>query len=278
MVVKEWPIDPTHNSDPGGWWTCHKDTKAGDLILLYRAGQKRGKRYMDIKYLIQATSDSYPISDYEVAIEQGWDYGCDYKPLFKFKNPLTLSEIRQDPYLDDWNALNALFRRAAYRTEKRHWERLESLLKEKNQDYNNYLKTFEPKKIIGILKTEKEVEDKLEARIDILKKFGYDLNIIGRQVICQGPKGRIDLLCRDKTNDTLVILELKVVPANRTTFGQISEYMGWAITRMSSGEPVKGVVISKGYDNSFKSALSTNKDIQHLELSDVLNELGMKLN
>ena len=74
-----------------------------------------------------------------------------------------------------------------------------------------------------------------------------------------------------------MIIELKIVKATRNTFGQISNYIGWAIKRKANGRNVKGIVISKGYDNEFDSALLTNKDINHIELADTLDELGIKI-
>ena len=102
-------LDPKFGPYPGDYWTCHKDTRIGDLILLYRAGKKDGKTYQDIKYLIQAQSDAYTIDYDEYAFEHGWQYGCDYKPLYKFENPLTYHELGEDPYLEDWNALRKTF-------------------------------------------------------------------------------------------------------------------------------------------------------------------------
>lgn len=270
-------LDPAHGSEPGGYWTCHKDTRIGDLILLYRAGKKDGVTYQDIKYLIQAQSDAYTIDYDEYAFEHGWQYGCDYKPLFKFDNSISYHELTEDPYLEDWNALRIRFQGIAFRTEERHWKRLQELLKEKNPDYMDFLRVFKPKKVKQIAESEKSVEDMLSDNLGVLKKFGYDLKFKGRQIRCVGQGGRIDLYCEDNKDGSIVIIELKIVKATRNTFGQISNYVGWAIKRKANGRNVKGLVISKGYDNTFDMALLTNNDINHLELADVLGELGMKL-
>ncbi|BDZ68757.1 endonuclease NucS domain-containing protein [Methanobacterium ferruginis] len=270
-------LDPEYGSDPGGYWTCHKDTRVGDLILLYRAGKKDGVTYQDIKYLIQAQSDAYTIDYDEYAFEHGWQYGCDYKPLFKFDNSLSYQELNEDPYLEDWNALRKRFQGIAFKTEERHWKRLQELLEEKNLAYKDFLKSFKPKEVIEVDISEKLVEEELSKNLDVLKKFGFDLKFLGRQVRCIGQGGRIDILCEDKKDGSLVIIELKIVKATRNTFGQISNYVGWAIKRKANGKNVKGLVISKGYDNEFDSAQFTNKDINQIELAEVLDELGMKL-
>jgi hypothetical protein len=72
-------------------WTCHKDTKKGDLVLLWRTSPKK-----DIGYLVQAESDSYSIVDDN---DHGWQYGCDYQMLYKFNHPISVKDLRNDPYL-----------------------------------------------------------------------------------------------------------------------------------------------------------------------------------
>ncbi|AEG17733.1 PDDEXK nuclease domain-containing protein [Methanobacterium paludis] len=270
-------LEPQSSHDPGVYWTCHKDTLAGDLILLYRAGKANGVQYMDIKYLIMARSDAYPLDDINVAVEEGWDYGCDYIPLFKFENSLKLNEMREDPYLEGWNALGVLFHKKAYLTKEKYWKRLMDLLTKKNPEFTEFMKTFDRKKVIAQITTEKELEDNLEKNIRVLKKFGHDLEVVSRQKRCIGDEGRIDLLCKSNNADEYVVIELKINKANRDVFGQISGYLGWVMEHKSNGEPVKGIVISRGYDKKFQSAMKTNPNVEHIELVDVVSELGMTL-
>ena len=49
----------------------------------------------------------------------------------------------------------------------------------------------------------------------MLKKFGYDLDLIKQQQICEGQGGYIDLYCKDKSNNNLIVVELKIVRAKR---------------------------------------------------------------
>ncbi|SCG85307.1 endonuclease NucS domain-containing protein [Methanobacterium congolense] len=261
--------------DPGSFWTCHKDTLAGDLILLYRAGKKNGREYMDIKYLMMARSDAYPLDDLDV--EDGWNYGCDYIPLFKFKKSLKLSEMKAEPNLKGWNALGAKFHRKVYKTKDMYWKYLIDLLMKKNPDFAEFWNTFDRKKVIANIKTEKEFEDNLKENIHVLKKFGFDLKVESSQERCVGDEGYMDLLCRDKTNNDYVVIELKITKAHTSVFGQVSRYMGWVMDHKANGEAVKGIVISRGYDKKFQSALKTNPNIDHIELVDVVSELGMKL-
>jgi tetratricopeptide (TPR) repeat protein len=269
-------LEPSEDlNDPGSYWTCHKDTLAGDLILLYRVGKKNGREYMDIKYLMMARSDAYPLDDLDV--EEGWNYGCDYIPLFKFKNSLKLSEMKAEPNLKGWNALGAKFHRKVYKTKDMYWKHLIELLMKKNPDFAEFWNTFDREKVIAKIKTEKEFEDNLKEKIHVLKKFGYDLEVESSQERCVGDKGYMDLLCRDKTNNDYIVIELKITKAHTSVFGQVSRYMGWVMDHKANGEAVKGIVISRGYDKKFQSALKTNPNIDHIELVDVVSELGMKL-
>lgn len=262
-------------NEPGSWWTCHKDTRAGDLVLLYRAGEKDGKIYRDIKYLIMATSDAYPIND--ITNIENWHYGCEYLSLFKFENSLTFDEIKKDPYLHEWNAFKKNFQGISFKTEESIWKHLTDVLIDKNPEYKTFLDKFDRRKIMAKIIDEKEVEDELAKKIDILEDFGYKLKNPKQQKPCTGDGGYIDILAEDKKTGEYVVIELKVVRASREVFGQISSYMGWVMKHLSNKKPIKGIVISPGYDSKFASSLLTNPLIEHIELSEILAKLGMKL-
>jgi hypothetical protein len=51
-------LDPASNTDPDGWWTCHKDTRPGDLALLYRKAPRS-----DIAYLFEAASRPWTLGE-----------------------------------------------------------------------------------------------------------------------------------------------------------------------------------------------------------------------
>jgi hypothetical protein len=65
-------LEPTSEDRSPSWWTCHRDTRTGDLAFLWRTGKRN-----DIGYLMRAASDDYSIFDDELAGAHGWDYGCD---------------------------------------------------------------------------------------------------------------------------------------------------------------------------------------------------------
>lgn len=259
-------LEPESGVDSGGWWTCDKRTQKGDLILLYRSRLKR-----DFGYLIQAESDAYSIADDLHAAENNWDYGCEYRVLYKFKNPVSLADLRGNPYMHDWGAYRANFQRRVYSIPPEHWKRLQQIAAAKNPDYGKFLKKIEQTSIVKSILLEEELEDALVENLDLLKPFGYDLELYvsptdgasGRQLICKGNGGRIDLLCFERKKKQFVVIELKNVRAGQNTFGQISNYIGWVQERIAQGKPVVGLVISRGCDAKFQSSMKiTNKVFQ----------------
>ncbi len=264
-------LEPRETLESGGWWTSHKDTRFGDLILLYRAGKKEGVTYQDLKYLLIATSHAYSIEDDEYAFEHGLTYGCDYKPLFKFENSISLNEMKNEEYLEGWNALTSNFNRLTYKTDQRHWDHLMRLFKERNPDFD--LDDLKIQETIDDLKKQYDLVEALYENINILEKLGYNLETIDRQVVCKGDGGRIDILTKEKETGDFVLIQLKNSRSSKATFNQISKYMAWTNDNLSNGEKVKGIVISNSYDDEFKSAVDGDANIEYIDLSDVLGEL-----
>lgn len=259
-------LDPTRSDDPGGWWTCHKNTKKGDLVFLWRTSPKK-----DIGYLIQAGSDAYSIADDN---DHGWDYGCDYEVLYKFEHPVNIKDLRDSPSFDEWSPLNGSFQKIVFKILPEYWNELNKLAAEKNPGYKEIVEQIQKEPLSEGIRREIELEEKLAANLDVLKNFGYSLELyvdptskqLGRQLVCRGNGGRIDLLCYDRTQKRYVVIELKNVRAGQNTFGQISNYMGWVQNRIAGETPVTGLVISRGYDTRFESALKITDKIKQLNV------------
>ncbi|MEJ7813441.1 MAG: PDDEXK nuclease domain-containing protein [Gemmatimonadaceae bacterium] len=251
-------------SDSDGWWTCHKNTRQGDLVLLYRTSPK-----MDFGYLIQAESDAYSLADTEYEREQGWDYVCDYKVLYKFEQPITLKDIRRDPYMDEWGALRGNFQRSVYAVPESVWQRLLRHMEEAEPSFARFLKRGEVRKASAKILLEEELEDRLAQDISVLRPFGFDLEVRERQLVCVGHGGRIDLLCYDRRRKRYVVVELKNVRAGQNTFGQIATYLGWVQQRLSNGRPADGLVIARGFDTRFLAAAATNDRVSHVDLQEL---------
>ncbi|MCB2193638.1 MAG: DUF91 domain-containing protein [Deltaproteobacteria bacterium] len=259
-------------ADSDGWWSCHKDTLAGDLILLWRTSPK-----IDIGYLIQARSDAFSIADDDYAVEMGWDYGCEYAPVYKFANPVTKKDLDRDPYLIEWGAYRGRFQRRAFAIPPQYWEGLNKLLINKNSSYESVLANLGSSPVPGRVAFEKDIEDQLENNLSVLSAHGFNVSLFkdskngrsGRQYVCGETRGRIDLLCMDKSKKFFLVIELKLNRATDQTFAQIARYMGWVQKRLAKGRKVFGLVVSDGYDVNFEMASYTNDRIHHLNLEDV---------
>jgi hypothetical protein len=241
----------------------------GDLSLLWRT-----RPCSDIGYLLQAQSDAYLLEDIEFAQSQGWSYGCDYKPVFKFTQPLSIAEIRADPYLENWNALRANFQKLSFPFELSVWTRVNRLLKSNNRGYAAALKEVSGR-VSAAIQSEEDLEERIVGDPSVLRKFGYDLELwnddetgaAGRQYICKGFGGRIDLLCVRKESHgggvskkkRFVVIEIKNVRAGATTLTQIFGYMNWVVREKAHGQPVEGLVISRGYDTRFRETKELSK-------------------
>lgn len=264
----------------GGWWTCHKDTRRGDLALLWRSRRlassevkKRIGTKSDIGYLFQARSDAYSTDEEDVA-SKGWNYSCDSICNYKFKNPVTLTDIRNNPHLDDWNALKRKFQGSSFKFSGEDWNRLNKMLKVKNPSYGKIIDRIEKVSFTMRVDVEEKIERKIAESPEMLKPFGYHLELYkkegitetGKQVVCLGAEGRIDLLCYDKKRKVYVVIEIKNVKAYDRTLGQISKYIGWVKNRIAGRVPVEGLVLSRGADKGFTFGMEAMKRVSQLDI------------
>lgn len=265
-------LDPDYQDDVAGWWTCHKETRKGDLALLWRTAPLK-----DIGYLIQARSDAYPISHEEFAGEMGWDYGCEYEVLYKLNPSVTIQDLKQDPVLHEWSPLKQQFRRSVFRISQEDWKRLTRLISSTQPSFRDLVLCLEDAPVFERIRLEEELEDQLAKRPGILRPLGYELELhvdpgtgaSGRQFVCKGHGGRIDLLCYDMRRDQFVVIELKNVRANESTFGQICSYVGWVQTHIAGWHDCIGLVISRGVDARFQAAAAMTERIFQINIEQI---------
>ena len=102
-----------------------------------------------------------------------------------------------------------------------YWGKLNNLAAGKNPGYREIIEQIQKEPLSEGIRLEEELEEKLATNLNILKNFGYDLELYvnpeskqsGRQFICRGNGGRIDLLCCDRTQKRYVVIELKKRPS-----------------------------------------------------------------
>ncbi len=98
---------------------------------------------------------------------------------------------------------------------------------------------------------ERILEDHLEKNLDALEE---GLTLVGRQY--STITGPIDLLCRDK-DDNFVVVELKKGRASDKVIGQITRYMGFIKTQMIEfpKQLVRGIIVGQEIDKSLEMSL-----------------------
>ena len=271
--------EPGESLEPGGrsdgWWTCHKDTRAGDLVLLYRTAPRS-----DIAYLLRAEDNASSLAGDADASDMGWKYGCMYRSLYRFDPTLIYAAMKADPYLDDWPALRDRFQRSAFAIPAQVFRHLSSVLGHMCPDYRKALAKADitPIRIL----TEQRIEERLARDLGLLKPFGYKLVLYespdgrsGRQLVCPSVGGRIDLLCTDRTTGGYVVIELKAGRADDRVYSQVSSYMGWVMQHLPHGRKVVGLVISDGEDGRLSGSAIISQKTSHPVHRIDLEDLGL---
>src|SRR5690348_13123474 len=95
-------------------WTCHEETRNGDVALLYRATD-----FMDFAYLFKVRSE--PRYDAGLKREFGADYACDADVVAELREPITLRQVRAEPRLANWTALLLNFHGSAFPISPSEW-------------------------------------------------------------------------------------------------------------------------------------------------------------
>lgn len=254
-----------------GYWTCTKQTRRGDLALLWRKSPK-----CDIGYLLRAESDAFPLHKDRFARSRGWRFGCEYRVLHRFQHPLTIRDLKADPWLaKNWGALQRGGLQGAARTIPGHvWAHLSRLLRRREGSALTHALRHAATRMPR-LQRERDIEQKLMHEPRKLRDIAANLALwesdgrIGRQVVCDVSGGRMDLLFTTPGERTFVVVELKVVRATSATFGQVCSYMGWVQNNLAKGRRVLGVVVAVGKNADFDNCLRTNRDVEFRSLAEL---------
>ncbi len=237
--------------DETGWWTCHPDTKAGDLAVIYRSSGNKDPDYpvrgpKDLAYVALVTSEPpFALDRDPFAIEQGLGgkYGCNVLIVAKIEPPVGLAELRADPVLRDWPALKASFVKAAMPMPDAVWRRFVEVAASDGRSPSARRPQRRRSSTLERRHIERQLEDWLTESLDALRPHGLDLELVGRQIYCEGHEGTMDVLCRRAGGRAeFVVLELKVDEVRRDAVGQILGYLGWLRRRREVSEAT-GVLI-----------------------------------
>lgn len=249
-------LDPESDYESDGWWTCHKDTREGDQVLLYRTTPRK-----DIAYLIQARSDAYSLLQ-NPAAEPSWDYGCDYEVIEKFADPMGIVEIKADSALESWNAKNGRFQRRVFRVQPEIWEHLIERLVPDRAYTERRLAT-----VRTLTTLEAEIEATLAAEPARFSVLGLDLRLVDRQHRCLHG-GRADLVFQDKGSKRYVVVELKRGLVGRSAVAQVISYRASIAAEFKAKKPI-GVVVGDRQDNEAAGMVEDDGRLQFVSLVDL---------
>jgi hypothetical protein len=172
-----WVTHPEYYDSVGsfGGWSCHKNTKQGDLAFLWRA---KGKS--DIGFLLQVESDAVP--------DKEWGHSCDYKTLYVFQNPVNIKDLRADSYFDEWSPLKRNLQGKAFEIQENYWNRLNQIAIKKNPDYREIitsgrsLEQIAEEDLDSLSYEEEYSEGKKSKRFVNYYERNRSLNIAARQI------------------------------------------------------------------------------------------------
>ena len=112
--------------------------------------------------------------------------------------------------------------------------------------------------VSGVNLLEANLEMFLAGRIEQIEE---GMELVDRQ-LDTGEVGRLDLLCKDK-NGNLVVIELKKMKAGSSIIDQIQRYMGWVMDhKAEKGQKVRGIIIVGKKDTALEYAVKANPNIE----------------
>lgn len=163
-------LDPQKKVYKGSEWSCHKETKKGDLVLLWRSKSKLSTylRSSGIKKAITPTSDIGYLIRAESNADgprknEPWPFWCYYKPLYKFENPVTIEDFKNNPTLRESLPYKVHFVRNSFPLSKEEWDIVNQIAIQKNPRYKKFYETLLNEKIARVPKIKPEIEIPAEA-------------------------------------------------------------------------------------------------------------------
>ncbi len=225
---------PEHYDDDNGWWTCHPDTKTGDLAVLYRSGASNAAGQLprhgpkDLCQVILATSDAFALADDPFAGEFSDKHGCRFVSLAEFSPPIGIRTLRGDTVLAAWPALRAGFVKSASPMPEDVWRRLVEIDRTRGgrSGRRRQLTAAERRDI------EHQLEAWLAGHVDALEPLiGHPVELAGgpQWPLGEDHGGTLDLLLRrrDRRGNSLIVIELKADLIRRDAIAQALGYVGW---------------------------------------------------
>ena len=107
--------------------------KKGDVILVYR-----GKPHSNIKFIFTANNNAYKDTDFR----DDWEIAIDLFDKIELKNPIRISEMKDDPILGEWNVVRKNFMGSFFEIHSKELNRLKTLILEKNPELEDKIESL----------------------------------------------------------------------------------------------------------------------------------------
>jgi tetratricopeptide (TPR) repeat protein len=127
---------------------------------------------------------------------------------------------------------------------------------------------FENREISYNISKEKYLEEEICRLINAGLIFDGELEILNERNLHYGQQfptevGRIDILCKNKKTDSLVVFEIKKDKSADIVIGQISRYMGFVKKKIAKpDQSVEGIIITYEKDRKLEYAVSIHDNIR----------------
>ena len=220
----------------------HGNVKVGDLILMYFAGAAIDYK-KQLRMVYRVTKVSQRNIEFQLKQEQ------------EILPPLALDQIRENVRNKTLNDVFLNCGRQGFNISKIEYD-----------DYEKVLllsKTLPPASII--VGAEDILEDFIVNNWNPTIYFGKEYsglkiledragNLVGQQFDTK-TVGIIDILCRDKQGDYVVIEIKRGSETSDAVIGQLARYMGWVRQNLAKNNSVTGIVIAGGHDEKLRYAI-----------------------
>jgi hypothetical protein len=257
-------LDTSAELRPTGWWRCDEATRRGDLALVYRTAPHR-----DLRYVVAAESDAYPLDDQGVATSGG--EVCDYRVLHTLDPPIPLADLQADPITARWQPVRVHFqRRVAVPPDV--WRRLVTIIGRRDPRAGRLLREAAHGAAHRGPMLERELESRLFEEPERLRRIGLDVEAVGRRI--RHPYGGlVDILFRDRIDGDYVVVALEPGRGGRAAVAQLLEDVAGVADLYETPPSVRGLLVAAHLDR--RAALML-RGAGNLEFAR-LDELGLSV-
>lgn len=239
-----------------GWWSCHPNTRAGELALIYLTAPAK-----KIAYLARAETDAAPV-DPDSTVPSTTGFECSYAILARLPTPIAFSTLTQDSQLPDWPALRSNFIGSAHRTPTDVWDHLLKMA------------SITPRRVATLItartaqyRLEWELEEYLVAHPEAWERLRLKLELKSQQRRFSDGS-RADLVYRTRTG-RMVVVELKRGAIDQKAVDQVRRYQECLHREQPRWRRPLGIVVGEPPERVLRSAIRRARRLRYVDVADL---------